>query len=179
MSELTENNIDILQYTDDHTETHFEKFLIFSILEKLYCFPSRFIGEIALFDTVYPLPLLPSYILGVVNRYSVPYALFDIGLLFFKKPVFTETKNSKTNNKARNKLLIFKEEIDKIAVLIDDVTGIVDIPQENIFPIERSAEANDITEAISAFFKWNDEDVFVIDIHRILTQVGAVRGEIF
>jgi len=178
MSELTEN---IIEKSADHTEPLYEKFIIFSVLNKLYSFPSRLIGEIALFDTVYPLPLLPSFVLGVVNRYSVPYALFDIGLLFFKTPVYSEPKKGDAVNTSRKKVLIFKDEVDKIAVLIDDVSGIIDIPKENIFPIERnlqteSVESNDITEAISASFKWNDEDIFIIDIHKILTLTG---GEIF
>jgi purine-binding chemotaxis protein CheW len=138
-----------------------EKYLIFSILEKLYCFPSRFIGEIALFDTVYPLPLMPSYVLGVVNRYSIPYALFDIGLLFYKTP------------SPRGKLLILKDEIDHIAFLIDDVTGIADVQEENLLIMERSAESDDLTEAVSASFNWNGSDVLVLDIHRIIARVSG------
>jgi len=140
---------------------NFEKFLIFSILDKFYSFPSRLIGEIALYDTVYPLPLLPSYVLGVINRYSVPYALFDISLLFYKTPG------------ARKKVLIFKDEIDKIACLIDDVSGIADIPRENLFSIERSIDSNDITDAVSSSFNWNGHDVFVLDVNRILARVSG------
>ena len=61
-----------------------EKYLIFTILDETYALPSRLIGEIALLDTVYPLPLLPPYIPGIINRYSAPYALIDIGLLLRK-----------------------------------------------------------------------------------------------
>ena len=137
-----------------------EKFLIFSILGKLYCFPSRFIGEIALFDAVYPLPLLPAYVLGVVNRYSIPYALFDIGLLFYKTP------------SPRNKVLIVKDEIDHIAFLIDDVIGIADIQPEELINMERSIDSNDLAEAVCASFTWNGNDVFVLDIHRILGRIS-------
>jgi purine-binding chemotaxis protein CheW len=156
MSEIIETTEDPVQETEDSSG---EKYLIFSILENLYSFPSRFIGEIAIFDTVYPLPLLPPYVLGVVNRYSVPYALFDIGLLFYKKP------------SPRSKVLILKDEIDRIAFLIDDVAGIADVQQENLLSMERSAESNDLTEAVSASFNWNGSDVFVLDIQRILDRV--------
>ena len=144
----------------ENTDT--EKFLIFYIQGKLYSFPSRIIGEIALFDIVYPLPLMPPYVLGVVNRYSVPYALFDIGLLFYKTPT------------AQNKVLICKNEIDHIAFLIEDVTGIADIHPENIISIERSVNSDDSAEAISASFNWNGHDVFVLDVNRI---IGRVSGE--
>jgi purine-binding chemotaxis protein CheW len=100
-----------------------EKYLVFSILDRLYSFPSRQIGEIAVYDKVYPLPLMPSYVLGVINRYSVPYALFDSGLLLRQKPC------------ARKKVLVLKEEIERVAFLIDDVKGIEDTAQGTILDI--------------------------------------------
>jgi len=144
---------------ENEESTNSEKYLIFSILGRLYSFPSRLIGEIALFDSVYPLPLMPSYVLGVVNRYSVPYALFDIGLLFYNTPC------------PRNKVLVIKDDIDRIAFLIDDIAGIADIQQEKLLSVERSPESNDLTEAVFASFNWNADDVFVLDIHKILSRV--------
>jgi purine-binding chemotaxis protein CheW len=135
-----------------------EKYLIFSVFDRQYAFPSRLIGEITLFDAVYPLPLVPAFVLGVINRYSVPYALFDTGLLLLK------------THGLHNKVLIIKEEIDRIAFLIDDVTGIADVPRENLFSVEQNADSGDLAEAISATFKHNNEDVFVLDIQRILAR---------
>jgi purine-binding chemotaxis protein CheW len=137
-----------------------EKHLVFSILGRLYSFPSRHISEVAIFDTVYPLPLMPAYIPGVINRYSVPYALFDVALLLFKTP------------SPYNKVLVMKDEIDRIAFLIDDVSGIVDVSQEMMLSIERSVESGDITEAVSAMFNWNGGDVFVLDVQRILARAS-------
>jgi len=155
MPQLTENS-------DENGEAvKTEKYLIFSILGKLYGLPSKFIGEIALFDTVFPLPLMPPYVPGVVNRYSVPYALFDIGLLFYSTP------------SPRSKVLVMKDEIDRIAFLIDDVSGIADIPQEELLSMEHSGDSMDITDAVASTFKWNGVDVLVLDIQRILTKAGA------
>jgi len=155
----------IMETTGDAAETlesaNDEKYLIFSILDRQYTFPSRLIGEIALFDTVYPLPLLPAYVLGIINRYSVPYALFDIGLLLFNTP------------SRSNKVLVLKDSIDRIAFLIDDVSDIADIPQGKLIKAERSAESGDLTDAVSASFNWNGGDVFVLDIHRILARVSG------
>jgi purine-binding chemotaxis protein CheW len=136
-----------------------EKYLIFSIFERQYALPSRFIGEIILFDTVYPLPLMPDYVTGVINRYSVPYALFDIGMLLFKTPSL------------RKKVLVLKDDIDRIAFLIDDVSGIIDVPQEKLFNVERGEESGGLTEAVSASFNLDGGDVFVLDVQRILARV--------
>jgi len=137
-----------------------EKFLVFSILGKLYSFPSRLIGEIAVFDKVFPLPLMPSYVLGVVNRYSAPYALFDIGLLFQKTP------------SPRNKIIILKETVDRVAFLIDDVAGIADIQNSDLLIVERNVDSTELTDIICASFKWGDGDVFVLDANRIMSRVS-------
>ena len=155
MSEMAE----ITEETPENINS--EKYLVFSILDKLYSFPSRFIGEIALFDSVYPLPLMPPFVLGVINRYSVPYALFDIGLFFYKTP------------SPRSKVIILKDEIDRIAFLIDDVTEIVDVNNDMLFTVERSSESNDLTEAVCSSFTWENKNVFVLDIHRIMARVSG------
>ena len=162
MSDIEETTIETAIETEGG---NIEKYLIFSIFGRQYAFQSRLISEITMFDAVYPLPLLPSYILGVINRYSIPYALFDIGLLLFNTP------------SPRGKVLVFKDNIDRIAFLIDDVSGIADIPNEDLLDIERDKRSEDITEAVSASFAWNNTNVLVLAIQRVLNHVS--NGEKF
>jgi purine-binding chemotaxis protein CheW len=149
----TEEEIEEVEVFDE------EKYLIFTLLGKLYAFPSRFVGEIALYDTVYPLPLLPEYVLGIINRYSVPYALIDIGILLQKEGA------------PMTKVLVLKESIDKIAFLIDEVVDIVDVPQIELLKIEQEAEAAGFVDVIEGFFKWRSGDVFVLDVKRIISHI--------
>jgi purine-binding chemotaxis protein CheW len=158
LMEIAEKNEDIEQVSEG---LNTEKFLVFSLFDKFYTFPSRFIGEITIFDTIYPLPLMPSYVLGVINRYSVPYALFDIGLLLFNK------------QGPQGKVLVIKDSIDRIAFLIEDVAGIIDVPEEQIINIERSGDSGASPDLISASFKWSGSDVFVLDIMRILDRAAS------
>jgi purine-binding chemotaxis protein CheW len=137
-----------------------EKYLIFSILDRQYAFPARIIGEVALCDAIYPLPLLPSYVLGVINRYSVPYALFDTGFLLFKTPG------------PRKKVLVIKNDIDRVAFLIDDISGIADVASGNLLNIEKGGTEDESTSAVCSSFNWNGGDVFVLDIHTILARVS-------
>jgi len=155
-------NADFLPETIENAND--EKYLIFSLLDRRYAIPSQFISELAVFDAVYPLPLVPDYMPGIINRYSVPYALLDIGLLLYKTP------------SPYGKTLLLKDNVDRIAFLIDDIVDITDIPQEQLLNIERGVESNDISETISASFKWNGSDVFVLDIWRILARISAETG---
>jgi purine-binding chemotaxis protein CheW len=136
-----------------------EKYLIFMILGKLYTFPSRIISEVTAFDTVYPLPLLPDYVMGIINRYSAPYALVDIGLLIQKIP------------SPRAKVVVLKETVEKIAFLIDDVVDIIDVAQSDLLKLEQGTEVNDTTDIIESSFEWHDTNVFVLNIRQIISRV--------
>ncbi|MDR2052438.1 MAG: chemotaxis protein CheW [Treponema sp.] len=140
------------------------KYLIFTILGEFFALPSGFIGEIALLDTVYPLPLMPQYVPGIINRYSAPYALIDIGLLLGK----TATP--------RSKVVVLKEQIDKAAFLIDDVIDIVDVQPSDLLQIEQEADPGDITSIVTASLPWNGTNIFVLDIRQILNRVVNDSG---
>jgi purine-binding chemotaxis protein CheW len=136
-----------------------EKYLIFTILGKFYTFPSRIISEVTAFDMVYPLPLVPEYMLGIINRYSAPYALVDIGLLIQKTPT------------PQSKVVVLKETVEKIAFLIDDVVDIVDVAHADLLKIEQAVDVSDATDILEASFGWRDTNVFVLNIRQIISRV--------
>ncbi|MDR2717345.1 MAG: chemotaxis protein CheW [Treponema sp.] len=142
-----------------------EKYLIFSIFNRQYAFPAEIIGEVANCDPVYPLPLVPSYVLGVINRYSIPYALFDIGFLLHKAPG------------PRKEALVIKGDIDRVAFSIDNVSGIANIAQGKLLNIETESGPPGLTSAVCASFKWNGGDVYVLDVRRILARVSDQEVE--
>jgi purine-binding chemotaxis protein CheW len=137
-----------------------EKYLIFSIFDKKFSFPSKYISEVTLFDTVYPLPLMPDFIPGVINRYSVPYALFDIGLLLFNK------------EGRRSKALVLKDDIDRIAFLIDDVCGTADLTEDKLLNIDHGRETGELADLVLTSFVWENEDVFILDVRQIISRAG-------
>jgi purine-binding chemotaxis protein CheW len=134
--------------------TAVEKYLIFSVLEKRYAIPARIISEVTVLEKVFPLPLVPDYVLGIINRYSVPYALVDIRFLLLNDP-----------SNAR-KVIVLKEEIDKLAFLIDDVTDIADLPVDQLMKIEQEE-----TASISAFFEWKGDHVLCLDTGELINRI--------
>ena len=131
-----------------------EKYLIFTIREKRYALPSKIINEVAALEKVFPLPLVPDYVRGIINRYSVPYALVDISFLLFKE------------SSPAGKVIVLKEEIDKLAFLIDDVADIADIPPDKLFEIDQEE-----TNTISGFFEWKETQVFCLEIENLLKTI--------
>jgi purine-binding chemotaxis protein CheW len=132
-----------------------EKFLIFTVQGKRYALPSKFINEVAAIEKVFPLPLVPDYVRGIINRYSIPYALIDICFLFIRE------------NSNAQKMIVLKETVDKLALLIDDVTDIADLAPESLL----KTESEDNTGSISAYFEWKGCPVFCIDAGDLITRI--------
>jgi purine-binding chemotaxis protein CheW len=140
--------------------TMVEKYLIFAIQEKWYALPAKIISEVTVLEKVFPLPLVPDYVLGIINRYSVPYALIDIKFL-----LLNDTSNAR-------KVIVLKEEVDKLAFLIDDVTDIADLPPEQLMKIEQEE-----TASISAFFEWKGNHVLCLDTGELINQIRQDFGQ--
>jgi len=134
--------------------TIIEKFLIFTIQEKWYALPAKTISEVTVLEEVFPLPLAPEYVRGIINRYSIPYALIDIKFL-----LINDSSNAR-------KMIVFKEEIDKLAFLIDDVTDIADIPSDQLMKIEQEE-----TALINAYFEWKGNHILCLDIVELLSLI--------
>ena len=134
-----------------------EKYLIFSVKDKHYALPSKIISEVAVLEKIFPLPLVPDYVCGIINRYSVPYALIDIGFFFYN------------DASGARKVIVLKEEIDKLALLIDDVTDIADIPHEKLIKTEQ--EEKEVSGIVSAFFEWKGNSVFCIEIGELISRI--------
>jgi purine-binding chemotaxis protein CheW len=135
------------------------KYLIFTVREKRYAVPSNLIGEVTVLDKVFPLPLVPGYVRGIINRYSVPYALVDIGYFLMKTP------------SPESKVLVLKEEVDKLAFLIDDVTDFADIPPADLLKID-AEETGDDTGVISGSFEWKDGMVFHLEVRELISRIA-------
>ena len=139
-----------------------EKYLVFNVRDKRYAIQSKIIGEVAVSEKVFPLPLAPDYVRGIINRYSVPYALIDIGFL-----LLGEASDAR-------KVIVLKEEVDKLAFLIDDVTDIADLSPEKLMKIEQE-EAGSVsatgTALVSAFFEWKNSPVFCLDIKEMTDRI--------
>ena len=133
---------------------HYEKYLIFTVRDKRYALPSKIISEVTVLEKVFPLPLIPDYILGIINRYSVPYALIDLGYLLYK------------DQSEAGKVIVLKEEVEKTALLIDDVTDIADLSPDKMVMTEQ--DENDVSGLINGLFEWKDGPVFCLDTGELI-----------
>ena len=142
-----------------------EKYLIFSVYDRQYAFPAKVVGEVASCEPLHHLPLLPSYVLGVIDRYSIPYALFDIGFLLTNAPG------------PHNEALVINKEIDQVAFSIENVSGIADITPDKLIKIETGSGPFELHSAVYASFKWNGEDVYILNIRQLLARIAQEAAQ--
>jgi purine-binding chemotaxis protein CheW len=138
-----------------------EKYLIFTIRGRRYTIPSKLISEVAVVEKIFPLPLVPDYVRGIINRYSAPYALLDVGLLLLKAP------------SEAAKVVVLKETVDKLAFLIDDVIDIADVGPEHLLKVEKEAE-NEVSGLVESSFDWQGEPVFCLNVKELIQFIKAL-----
>ncbi|MBN2618807.1 MAG: chemotaxis protein CheW [Spirochaetales bacterium] len=119
MSDKTSENIELV------------KFVIFNIDQKVYALPGNMVREIIIGYKVYYLPFIPGYIRGLINRHGEPYTVVDIKVLFEQERLEAE------------KYIIIRDETDKLALIITEISKIVNIDQKEIHPITSHSEGGD------------------------------------
>ena len=134
-----------------------EKYLIFIVQDKRYALPSKIISEVAALEKIFPLPLVPDYVRGLINRYSVPYALVDLSYFLLNSASTAQ------------KVIVLKENIDKIALLIDDVVDIADFPLDQLLGIEQ--EEKTLAGSVNAYFEWKGHHVFCIETGELINRI--------
>ena len=134
-----------------------EKYLIFTVNDKRYALPSKIISEVAALEKVFPLPLVPEYVRGIINRYSVPYALIDLSFLLVNAVSDAQ------------KVIVLKEDVDKIALLIDDVVDIADFPAEALMGIEQ--EEKTLAGSVNAYFEWKGHHILCIETGELINRI--------
>lgn len=127
-----------------------ERYLIFSLGEDFFAFEAGDIGEAFDYQKVYPLPLAPECMLGLINRLGNPFALVDISpLIKAERP-----KNSRA--------ITLKDPEEKIAIAIDDVVDIAEIHDRE------KTLLNDADALAKSRFKYNSRDVTALNLEAIL-----------
>ncbi|MCR4579092.1 MAG: chemotaxis protein CheW [Treponema sp.] len=137
-----------------------ETWLIFTIGESaegknLYAIPAESVKEILRDATVFPLPFVPSYVDGVLNRYGDPYVVIDPSVLEGKKP--------------QNSFLFIVMNDDSHSCLrITDVRDFYTATEKDVV---RFTEA-ELSDYYDGTLTINGQDVFVLKVQAIIEKVG-------
>lgn len=152
---INESKIEDVEDIGEELALDENTYLLFSINLKNYAVPSNLVKELLRDVEVFPLPFVPSYIDGVLNRYGDPYVVLDPAILFGDK---------KQNNSL---FLVFNDE-NKLSIRISDVFDFYTI---QVSEINKFTDDN-LEKFFEGTFKYNDKDVIIIKKDAIVEKIG-------
>ena len=120
-----------------------------------FAIPAESVKEILRDATVFPLPFVPSYVNGVLNRYGDPYLVVDSAVL--------EGKEAQ-----KSFLFIVLNDESHTCLRITDVKDFYTARDEDVIQFSEA----ELSEFYSGSLKINGQDVFVMNIQAILEKVG-------
>ena len=120
-----------------------------------YAIPAENVKEILRDSTVFPLPFVPLYINGVLNRYGDPYVVID--------PAVLEGKDAQ-----HSLLFIVLNDESHTCLRITDVKDFFTATEKDIIHLSET-EPSDFYDGT---LKVNGEDVFVLKVQAIIEKVG-------
>ncbi len=121
----------------------------------LYAIPAENVKEILRDATVFPLPFVPSYVDGVLNRYGDPYVVIDPAVLNGKK--------------AQNSFLfIVLNDETHTCFRISDVKDFFTATEKDVVHFVEE----ELSDYYDGTLKVNGQDVFVLKVQAIIEKVG-------
>ena len=121
IAEIPVMNLDTAVYGKD-------QYIVFRLADHTYCIYSYYVRELINLKNfaITKIPYTPDFIIGIINLKGNFYSLLDL-----KKFIGIEEHPDIKNNKG-NKVIIIESTELKLALLVDDITNIVNISPENI-----------------------------------------------
>ena len=141
---------------DNIQEKALTRFLVFSVGDSMYALKPEAVKEIIRDFEIFPLPSCPSYIPGLINNHGLPYAVFDLNVLFNGEHLDS------------GQFLILNVPGDAVSFRCSEVKEIAEVPADSIFFF---AEKNDETTYFSATFQFSDQRIPVISVSEILKKL--------
>ena len=123
--------------------------------KNLYAIPSGYVKEILRDATIFPLPFVPPYINGVLNRYGDPYVVVDFAIM--------EGKEAQ-----KSFLFIVLNDESNTCFRITDVKEFFSASEKDVV---RFSEP-ETSEFYEGTLNVEGQDVFVLKVQAIMEKVG-------
>ena len=132
-----------------------DTYLIFSVNERLFAFPSCQVKEILKDAQVFPIPFVPSYIKGILNRYGDPYSVIDIASLVGEK-------------EQNSSLFVVINDESHSCLKITDVKEFYSAAKKEIVGFSE----NEFSEFFDGALKIEGKEIFIINLQNFFKKVG-------
>jgi len=132
------------------------KFVIFTLDASRYAIAGTDVLEIIIGNEIYPMPFMPAYIRGLINRHGIPYAAADLNLLFRNKKLDAD------------RYIVLRDDAARLSFLVTAVEQIISMPESAVHTLAESEAAHGY---FSATLRYLEEEVPVVDSIRIFKTI--------
>ena len=142
-------------------DTDEQKYIIFTLSNKMYGVPILNVLEIGTLSNVTPVPNLPVWIRGVTNIRGEIISVVDLG---------TYLGIPKMDRLDSGRMLVIRsldEEISS-AIIVDQVNQILNVPQESIMKTEAKVE-DKIAPFLNGVFDFNNELIILLNLEKFFS----------
>ena len=129
--------------------------LLFTIGERPFAIPAENVKEILRDATVFPLPFVPPYVNGVLNRYGDPYVVID--------PAVLEGKEAQ-----HSFLFVVLNDESHTCLRITDVKDFYTSTENEIVYFSEE----DVTDFYEGTIKISGQEALVMNVKAIIEKVG-------
>jgi purine-binding chemotaxis protein CheW len=159
MSKLNINN----DFNQGSVSENVIQFLKFELSNEVYGINILNIKEIIDFGNITPVPMMPSFIAGVVNLRGSVVPVVDLALRFGKKKSAITKRTSVVIVEVKD-----EDGALEIGITVDEVNEVLDISSDEINPTP-SFGTKIRTDFISGMGKVNDKLLVLLDVDTILS----------
>ena len=138
-----------------------DQYIVFRLGEHTYCLYSFYVRELINLKnySITKIPYTPDFIIGIINLKGNFYSVLDL-----KKFIGIEDKTNTKNSKA-NKVIVIESTELKLALLVDDITNIVNIASDSI-EIKNDQRLDSLFIKAETFI--NDEVYNILNLEKLI-----------
>ncbi len=129
---------------------------LFKVENQIFAYPTEKVKETIKIDRVFPVPLSPSFIKGVINLRNQVIPLVDTGILLKNIPLESDTA------------IILEINLGSVALLVSKVLEITEVEEEHIKSKEELEVSEIKEELINGFFERNGEVIFLLNLENVI-----------
>jgi len=142
------------------------RWVTFQLGSEVYGVVVKKVREILRINNISPVPGAPDYIVGITNIRGNVVSVID-GRSRINLP-------SKENTDL-SRMIVMESDDDIVAVVVDNVTDIIDLPESLVDSKPRLSNSNG-SEYISGVLSHDDELIIILNSEKFITEENSMAG---
>ncbi len=149
---------DLSRNGSDNEDTQKDKYLTFHLAGEDYGIEICYVIEIIGIQSITEVPDMPDFIRGVINLRGKVIPVMDVRARFALPAREYDDRTC---------IIVINVESTEVGLVVDEVSEVADIPENNVEPAPRTSKNSD-NSYIQGMGKMNKRVIILLDVHKLL-----------